>query len=923
MRQIFFGFILFFISAQCFSQDFKISGILIGEKEGTPLESATVFAEKPADSSLITYTITGKNGDFELKGKSFTKEINLNISYTGYVPFRKKVTLNGSPINLGTIKMAIQTEELDGVVITANRAPITIKKDTLEFNAASFNTKANATVEDLLKELPGVEVDAQGNITVNGKPVNKILVNGKPFFGDDPTIATKNLTKEIVDKIQVTDTKTDSQAFAGEKGDDKNKTINITIDKDKNKGVFGRVAAGGGTDKRFEYAGLVNYFDNDLRVSALAGGNNINSPGFSFGEIQKMFGSARYVTRSSNGSFNYNGRSFGGGQGITNSRTAGANFADDLAKGTDVSADYFYSSANSYNDEFRNRENILPQNRYFSTARSHVENDTDSHSTNVRFKTQIDSTFLIEVSPKLTFNKSINDINKSQESRNLNQDLINQSENDNHSELEGRNFENELVVTKKYGSKGAYFRLRTNNKINDIDNQDYTKSNTQIFGNAPNAIVRNQLADGKRSSSDIKITPSWRVPIIADTLFLYFGYNFEKDKRKDRKSVFDFDAQSQEYSDFNTTQSTDFTNIDQSSKPQMSITYNSEKIYTGFTAGYVFRTLESEDALRAVNFKNDFDALELSFNFRYQFSKKFNTYFGYYLDNEAPSVEQLSPFVDVSDPLDITRGNPDLKPTNSHNIYFGANNYDYQTQSGIYSYFNLEIPNNRVAPNTIVDENLVRTTTYANVNGNYRISGSVGYGKTVKIDTLRSFKYNLEMYATSNRNINFNNNVQYASKTIGYHPSVDVTFKWNELFEIKPKYSVNFNTNTFDIDSFEDRNYTRHEFNLRTTTYYPKNLEWNNDISYIYNPDVSPGFEKNYVFWNSTITYSFLKDNGSASLKIYDLLNQNNNVQRISSEDYIQDIQSTVLKRYFMLTLSYKFNTLGKKGEVKDNPWGW
>ncbi len=232
--------------------------------------------------------------------------------------------------------MSVQTEELEGVVVTANRAPITIKKDTLEFNAASFSTKANATVEDLLKELPGVEVDAQGNITVNGKPVNKILVNGKPFFGDDPTIATRNLTKEIVEKIQVTDTKTDSQAFTGEKGDENNKTINIQIDEEKNKGIFGRVAAGGGTDKRFEYAGLINYFDNDLRVSALAGGNNINSPGFSFGEIEKMFGSARYVSMNSNGSFNYNGRAFGGGDGITNSRTAGANFADDFGKGTDL-----------------------------------------------------------------------------------------------------------------------------------------------------------------------------------------------------------------------------------------------------------------------------------------------------------------------------------------------------------------------------------------------------------------------------------------------------------------------------------------------------------------------------------------------------------------------------------------------------------
>ena len=290
MCKYFYLLIFGLFSTILFSQNFQIKGKLVDETENTPLESATVFAEKPSDSSLITYTISGRNGEFELKGRTSATEVSVNISYTGYAPLRKKVLLNGEPIDLGNIKMVVQTESLGDVVVTATRAPITIKKDTLEFNAASFSTKANATVEDLLKELPGVEVDAQGNITVNGKPVNKILVNGKPFFGDDPTIATRNLTKEIVDKIQVTDTKTDSEAFTGEKGDDQNKTINITIDEEKNKGIFGRVAAGAGTDKRFEYAGLINYFDNDLRLSVLAGGNNINSPGFSFGEIEKMFG---------------------------------------------------------------------------------------------------------------------------------------------------------------------------------------------------------------------------------------------------------------------------------------------------------------------------------------------------------------------------------------------------------------------------------------------------------------------------------------------------------------------------------------------------------------------------------------------------------------------------------------------------------
>ncbi|MCG2419731.1 outer membrane beta-barrel protein [Aequorivita sp. F47161] len=919
MRRSFSVLIFLFVSFG-YSQNVEVSGTLIDNETRDPLEAATVFMETVKDSTLITYTITDKNGKFALEGKTSEKNVRVNISFVGYENFQKRINLDKPSHDLGIIPLSVSVASLDEVVVKS-RAPITIKKDTLEFNVASFKTKKNASVEDLLKELPGVEVDAQGHITVNGKPVNKILVNGKPFFGDDPTIATRNLTKEIVEKIQVTDTKTDSQAFTGEKGDDTNKTINIKIDEEKNKGVFGRVAAGGGTDKRFEYAGLINYFDNDLRVSALASGNNINSPGFSFGEIEKMFGGGRRVSFNSNGSFSYNGMSFGGGDGITNSRTAGTSIANDFGKETDLSADYFYSSANTFNEELRNRENILPENRYFSKVRSKSETDNDNHAANLKFKTQIDSTFLIEIRPQLTFNKAISGFKKNEESRNLNQELINQSNNDNHSERQGSNFNNRLTITKKYGNKGAFFRLITNNKINAVDNQDYTNSETEIFGDNPNIISRNQLANGKNTAADFTVTPSWRLPIIADTLFLNLEYTFEKDKRKDKKDVFDFDEFSQEYTNFNTAQSTDFTNTNQHSRPEVGVTYTSEKIYARINAAYVFRTLESDDALRNINFKNNFNALEMGVNFRYKFSKSFSVFSGYYLENSAPQIDQLSPFIDISDPLNITQGNPNLKPSNSHRLYLGGNNYDFKNQTGFYSYLNFEITDNSVVPKTTIDENLVKTTTYANVNGTYNFSGNIGFNKSFKIDSLRTLKYGAFIYTTGNKNVNFNNEMQYSSTTISYYPSLNASFTWKDLFEFSPRYSIGYSTNSFDIDAFEDSNYTRHELGLRATTFVPKFLEWSNDIKYIYNTDVADGFNRSYVFWNSSLTYSFLKDSGSATLKVYDLLNQNSNVRRTSNQDYIQDVQSTVLKQYFMLTLSYKFNTLGKKGEIKDNPW--
>ena len=401
--------VLFLLFSSVFlqAQNFEVTGILKDKTTKQPLEAATVFMETVKDTTLITYTITNAKGMFSLEGKTNQKEVSVNISFVGYENYRKTIDLTNLKVDLGEILLDFNVATLDEVVVKS-RAPITVKKDTLEFNVKSFKTKKDANIEDLLKELPGVEVDEDGKITVNGKEVNKILVNGKPFFGDDPTIATRNLTKEIVEKIQVTDTKTDDEAFAGEEGDKENKTINLTIAEENNKGVFGRVAGGVGTDERFEFAGIVNVFDNDRRISILGGGNNLNSAGFSFGEIRKFFGGGNSISFNSNGSFSIDGRGFGGSQGIVTSRNAGANYADVIGKKIDISADYFYSGANSFDEVRTERENILPDRRFFTNSTTRSDGNVDNHSANMTFNIKVDSTFLINIRPAFRLNRNEN-----------------------------------------------------------------------------------------------------------------------------------------------------------------------------------------------------------------------------------------------------------------------------------------------------------------------------------------------------------------------------------------------------------------------------------------------------------------------------------------------------------------------------------
>ncbi|WP_282135988.1 outer membrane beta-barrel protein [Seonamhaeicola maritimus] len=910
------SFIILFCTIFSFSQSkqFTISGTLISDESNTPLESATAYLERVKDSSLVSYTITDKTGSFELTDRIVDTELNLLISYVGYETYVKKIKIDKPVINLGTINLKIDSNALDAVIVKTS-PPITIKKDTLEFNVKSFKTKKDANVEDVLRLLPGVEVDEEGNITVNGQSVSRILVNGKPFFGNDPTITTRNLTKDVIEKIQVVDTKTKAQAFAGENSDSEDKTINLTIKKENNKGIFGRVAAGTGSDETYEFAGMFNRFDNDQRLSLLAGGNNINSPGFSFGEIRKMFGGGR-MRVSGNGSFNIDGRSFGGGQGIVTSKNAGLNYADELGKKVDLSADYFHSGSSSENETATQRENILPDSRFFTNTNSTSYSDSDNHSVNMEFDIKLDSTLLINIEPsfRLTENRTV--FSRNSESLDESEVLTNEATTDSEVETFGKSFSNDIDITKKFGSKGAYLRLSIENEISSRDSEDFLYSETYIYGDNPEQIIRDQFTNGENNSNNVDTELSYNIPLIGEEFSVDFSYTYRRNKTEDKKSTFDKDING-DFSVFNTDLSTDFEYINVQNSPEISFRYRTEKTYARIRTSYIFRTLENRDLLRPqFSIKRNFEAIEMSSYFRHRFSPKSSMYFGYRLNNDPPQLSQLQAFQNVSNPLNTVIGNPNLEPTNDHGTRFGYNAFDPQkgTEFNVNAYGN--IINNEIVSNTVVDENFVRETTFANVNGNYNLGSSINVGKRVKLDTVRTLKYGVGINVNKSRRINFNNGIQYASDVNSISPNINFMFTWKNVMEIRPRYTISFTKNKYDIDSFDNREFLFHSLNINTATFLPKNFEWRNNVMYTYNPNIAEGFQKSAWFWNSTLAYSVLKNKGIITLKAYDILNQNTNARRVATQDYIQDSQSTVLQQYFMLSFSWKFNSLGKLGEI-------
>lgn len=921
MKKILLSTFLIFTVFISNAQDYTVTGKVLDSTSNQGLSSATIFIESPKDSTLLNYTISNTSGEFELSFKTKEASSRLNISYTGMKPYNRIVELTSDNIDLGNIILEELASNLDEVVVNVNRSPITIKKDTLEFNAASFKTRPDANLEETLKQLPGVEVDAAGNITVNGKPVQRILVNGKEFFGNDPKIATKNLPKEIINKIQVVDTKTQSQEFTGEEGDSENKTINITIDEDKNKGYFSRATIGGGTDDRYEMSGISNYFQDELRLSVLASSNNINSSGFTFDEVYDAMGRrARSISVNGN-SFGINGLNFGNNTGITKSETAGLSFVNEWKEIYDLSADYFFGSNKTDTRTSTRRENLLPDRTFFSNSESNATRDNDSHRANANFSFEPDTLTRISLRPSITINKGTTESSRVSESLDDQGDLINTSETESRNDNLSLNFSNRFSVSRKFGNRGAFINFSVNNNNNKSESDNFFFSNRETFGGNANAQVQDQLISEDNNSDTYEIESRYR-SVMTDNLFLDLSYSYEIESSKNERSVFDFDQNTNSYSDFNESLSNEFEVKGETHIPNVGLRYQGEKLRTGFNIGLLNTQLRTENLIQNVEFNNDFNNLFASANLRYEFerSKRISIY--YTNSNTIPSIQQLQPVRIQTDPVNIVEGNPNLKPSFNQNVRVNFNNFDFKSRSGYGFYTSYNYTSDQVVSVTNTDQDLIRTTTFDNISGAQNAYANFYYSKQFKSENKDTYRLRGNLSGQYGKNLGFTNGVQFESENYVLSPNINVTYEKDQVVTINPGFGVDYNLRNYNINSDRNEEFTNLNFSLEATTYWPKNVVFGNDITYFKYGNIGADFRSSSLQWNMSLGYQFAKDKATVKFKVYDLLDQNIGTRRQTGDDFVQDTDQLILERYFMLSFTYKFSKFGGKDpNNKRNRW--
>lgn len=901
-----------FVSAANAQNDITVKGTVLDVNTQLPLELATVYFTTVKDSTVIEYATTDKNGAFRMNVKKFDKPVFLKVNYMGYQTYYEEYKGLTESKDFGKLYLIENVNALNDVVIKTEAAPITIKKDTLEFNAGSYKVRPDSNVETLLKQLPGFDVDNDGKITVNGREVNQVLVNGKTFFDKDGAIAIKNLPADIIKKIQVSDFKTKKEELSKQESTSDFSSINITIDEKKNKGYFGKVMGGYGTDDRYEANINLNYFNNKQKISLLASSNNINSTGFSMDDVFDNMGGGR----NSSGRGGGGGSNSGGGRGITQSNLVGLNYSDDWTPKLLAMGSYNFSNTVNKNDSKSNEVIFQPTGNNITQSDSKSRNESTGNNANFELEYRLDPKTRIVIAPKINQSRTNGISTSSSSAEDENGNALNKSESSSFSEGTNTNFANTINFNRAFDRKARNLSFGFTNNNTDSDSDALNISETIFYvGNTPNDS-RNQKSKKRAISDSYSADIEYTEPI-TDSLRVRIGADLDWRTTSNDQKTFNFNDGTQDYTDFDLRFSNYTSSIQNSITPKVGVTLQKNKF-----------TINLDSRTSIVNFENysfyNNVATDLSKKYalpfatallRYKFSRSKNLSFKYDYSNALPSANQLMPIVNLNNPLNTIIGNPDLKPIEKNSVNFQFRNYDFRSRSG-YS-FNLkgDYYNNDIVSISSFLEGGKKETTYTNISGVYNISLGANWNQAVKFDA-HTIRYGLGLSGNYSFDKGFTDQVLYNSKSVGVTPKVYMSYDYGEVLTIAPSYNLSYSQSKYENYLLGLTSNVVHRFNVQTTTYWPENLVFGNDFGYTYNSNLSDNFRKDFFLWNTSLSYGFLNKKLYAKVKVYDVLNQNQSATRTISATSIRDEENTVLKRYVMFSLAYKIGnfTESKKG---------
>jgi len=900
MRKIFFFLSLFFfpilIQAQTFSGSALITGKLIDKETKKPVPLANIRVLQQRDSSFVNGQASRNDGSFSIPVHYGSYIVH--ISFLGYDDVFKHVQVSASnPIAvLDTIFLRQTDFKLSEVIITEKAPEVRVKGDTLEFNAGSFKVTESAVVEDLLKKMPGVEIDKDGKITVNGREIKKIMVDGKEFFSSDPKVASKNLPAKMVEKVQVLDKKSEMAEMTGFDDSDEETVINLVIKQGMKEGLIGNAFAGYGSKDRYEGNAMVNYMRNQNQFTFIGGLNNTNNAGFT-DLASSMFG-------------NMGGRGmrgmFGNQDGVTTSGMGGFNFNTQLSQTFKLGGNVRYGSTNSDVLSKIRTQNMLSSGNTFENENDTTNSFSQNFNMDLRMEWTPDTVTRIIFRPSVGVYENSRDEISNFNTTNEENDSINKGDSKYSSDGNGYNVGGRLEVSRQLGKKGRVLSLQLRGQLNDADNDGYNLSNTYYFGTKPDDIIDQKFTNTSNSKN-------WQsflsyVEPIGHNNFIQLAYNYQQkfsESNKDTRTKDDLGN----YSVMDTTYSKRLENDFVNQSIEMNFKANRGKYdymfgfsmqpFNSSSKTYKGDSLYNNTSNQGINYAP-------SAQFNYRWSRQNNLRIRYSGITSQPSVTQLSPVRDVSNPLNVTYGNPDLKPSFSHQLNIRYMNFMPQQKSSINFFGNASYTLNDIVSSTSTDVFTgQKETTYKNVNGNWNANGRLTLNLPIKKTNFSVFSMSSGSYTHSK---GYSNNEINLSQRTGLGQTLGIDFR-SGVVDFGTRGNINYNNIQNSLTGQQDQEYFNYNVSANTTIYLPYDLSIDSDLSYNTNSGYSTGFEQEALIWNASLQKQLFKHkNGSLRFKIYDILQQKSNISRRATANYITDTTTNTLTSYFMFHFVYRFN---------------
>lgn len=881
----------------------NVTGSVVEQGSDTPIEQATVRLLNVKDSAMVRGVVSARNGSFTLKNVKKGSYL-LHITFIGYDPLYQPLQITGkkNPVNVGKLELSDGAIELGEAVVIGKAPEVTVRNDTVEYNADSYKVTEGSVLEDLLKKMPGVEVDSEGKITVNGKEVKKVMVDGKEFFSDDPKVASKNLPAKMIDKLQVLDKKSDMAQMTGFDDGEEETVINLTVKPGMKQGWFGNAYGGYGSKDRYEGNAMVNRFVNNDQITFMGGANNTNNMGFS-DLASTMF--------SGMGGGGGRRGGFGAGSGITSSGNAGLNFSkefkpDKLTLGGNTRYSHSDNDARSKSD----RQNILPgDSSSYDNSEAMSRTKSDNFGVDFRLEWKPDTMTQLIFRPSFSFSHSMNDNFSDATTLDNERDTVNTNKSSNYSESNGYNLNASIDFSRKLNNKGRVFSATLSGGNSDSYSDGMNRSDIVYFNQTD--ALKNSIID-QRSRYDNKgfnyrAYVSWVEPI-GHNNFIQATYSISQRKQEALKNVYNQDADgiynvldsaySQSYRNNFISQRASLSFKSQRAKFNYTIGLNLDPSYSS-SENFVGDTTLSKITRKVVN-------LSPMAQFNYMFDKRTNLRIMYNGRTSQPSMTQLQPVADISDPTNITIGNPDLNPRYTNNVFIRFQQFTPEKQRAFMIMANGSyIINDIVSYTSYNQETGVKTTTYKNVNGNY--SGNV---RMMLNTPLKNKKFSINSmtmasFANSNGYINEEKNT---NRNLILSERGGIDFRSSYL-DLGVNGNIRYNATSNSLQKENNQNTFNYGAGGYTTIYLPLNFKIESDVNWSTNSGYGDGFKQNEVLWNASASKSFLKNNqGTLRFKIYDILQQRSNISRSITASYIQDSEYNTLGSYFMVHFIYRFS---------------